>query len=148
MGNYSLTSVPGKVMEQILLEIMWRHMENLEVIVDSHKGFTQGKPCLTNLDPSMMGLQCWWIREEQLMSSPWTCAEHLTLSCMTSLSVNWTDVDLTDGPFNGQGIGWRVALIELWSMAQCPSAEQWWMVCSSRISIGTGVGHLLTSMTQ
>ena len=52
LGNYrpiSLTSVPGKVMEQIVLRGITQHVWDNRGIRPSQRGFTKGRSCLINL---------------------------------------------------------------------------------------------------
>jgi len=51
-GNYrllSLTSIPEKVMEQLILDAISKQMEENKVIRSSQHGFIKRKSCLTNL---------------------------------------------------------------------------------------------------
>ena len=51
-GNYrpiSLTSVPGKILESIIVVDMVAHIELNNLILDSQHGFRSGRSCLTNL---------------------------------------------------------------------------------------------------
>jgi len=50
-GTYrpmSLTSIPGKVMEQLMLEVTIKQLEEKKVIRSSQHVFMTGRSCLTN----------------------------------------------------------------------------------------------------
>ncbi|KAJ7406581.1 RNA-directed DNA polymerase from mobile element jockey-like protein [Willisornis vidua] len=51
-GNYqavSLISIPGKMMEHLILEAISKHMEDKKVIRSTQYGFSKGKSRFTNL---------------------------------------------------------------------------------------------------
>jgi len=61
-GNYrlvSLTSIPGKDMEQLMLEVIIKQVEEKKVVRSSQHRFTKGKSCLNNLIAFYDGMTGW-----------------------------------------------------------------------------------------
>ncbi|PKU46680.1 rna-directed dna polymerase from mobile element jockey- hypothetical protein [Limosa lapponica baueri] len=61
-GNYrpaSLTTIPGKVIEQLILDVFSKHVEEKKVIRRGQYGFIKGKSYLTNLIAFYDGMTGW-----------------------------------------------------------------------------------------
>lgn len=71
-GN-NLTSIPGKVVEQVILEVITRHVEEKKVTRSSQHGFTKGKSCLTSQTAFYDGM-AGWVNGERCMLSVLTLA--------------------------------------------------------------------------
>ena len=46
-------------MEQLILDVITKQVEEKKVIRSSQHGFTKGKSCLTNLAESFVGMTSW-----------------------------------------------------------------------------------------
>jgi len=66
-GNYRptrLTSIPGNVMEQLILEIISNQVKEKQVIRSSQHGFSKWKSCFTNLIAFYDGMTGWEDEDE------------------------------------------------------------------------------------
>ncbi|WP_245931577.1 RNA-directed DNA polymerase, partial [Nocardia nova] len=125
-GNYrpvSLTSVPGKLMEQIILRVIMRHLQGKQAIRPSQHGFMKGRSCLTNLI-SFYDKVTRWVDEGKAVDVVYldfskafdTVSHRILLDKMSTIQLNkniirWVSNWLTGRAqrvmVNGAASGWR-----------------------------------------
>ena len=77
-GNYrpvSLTSIPRKMVEKLILDVISKQVEAKKVIRSIQHGFTKGKSCLTNLIAFCDNMTGWVDEGKAVQERPGTTGE-------------------------------------------------------------------------
>ncbi|KAJ7427231.1 hypothetical protein WISP_08882 [Willisornis vidua] len=117
LGNYrpiSLTSVPDKVMEQIILGAITQHLQDDAGIRPSWHGLRKGRSYLINLISFYEQVTHLVDEAKAVGVSTWTSAKPLTLSPIVFSWKSWQLMAWAGAPSVGLGTGWMTRHRECW----------------------------------